>query len=460
MAAVRPRPAGTRSAPHAPAPLVQAVRRPRASPVRAGRAFAALRTRNYRLYFCGQLVSVTGWSMQTLGQSWLVFKLTGSGIDLGGVVTAQFLPMLVFGSYGGMLADRYDKRRLIITTQVLGGGLALVLGLLTATGAVRLWMVYALALATGFVSSVDLPARQVFATDMVGPTLVSSAVSMNEVIINASRVFGPAIAGVVITRFGTTPCFFINAASFLPSIAALAMIRTADLHHRLRATPQRGQLMQGVRYALAAPLLRSLILMAAASAMVYNFGVSLPFMAERVLHSGAGGYGAMVAAFGIGALGGAYFAASDPHPNGRRVRTLAVLTGMVVIVSAAMPNLAFELAAMALTGVISIWFISLANAVTQLRTTPAMRGRVMGLWSMALPGSLPVSGPLVGWVAGLWGGREALAAGGAAVLVTTVAGWRALAADTPASSTPPADTTPLSTAAEDAPIGRTPQPSR
>ena len=403
--------------------------------MRPSGAFAALRVRNFRLYFTSQIISVSGQSMQMLGQAWLVLKLTGSGVDLGAVTAAQFLPLLVFGSYGGMVADRLEKRRVLLVTQSTGGVLALLLGVLTAAGATRLWMVFALSLALGFVNAIDSPARQVFATDMVGPGLVSSAVSLIEVVINTSRVFGPALAGVVITWFGIAPCFFANAASFVPAVAALVMIRTADMHHAVPAIAAPGQFRAGLRYTRASPLLRNLILMAAASAMVYNFGVSLPVMAHRVLRCGAAGYGAMVAMFGVGALVGAFRAASDPAPAGRMVRNLAVATGVSVIVTALMPDLALALAMMAVTGLVSIWFISLANTVTQLRTTPDMRGRVMGLWSMALPGSLPLSGPLVGWVAQDGGGRPALAAGGVAVLATTVCGWRALTADRPSPGT-------------------------
>jgi MFS family permease len=367
--------------------------------------------------------------MQMIGQAWLILKLHGSGVELGGVTAVQFLPMLVFGPYGGLIADRRDKRRLLIVTQTLGGLLALLLGVLTASGDVRIWMVFAIAFVLGCVGAVDSPTRQVFATDMVPPALVSNAVSLNEVIINASRVFGPAIGAVIIVRFGTAACFFVNAWSFIPAILALVMIRTTDMHRFVIAPPGPGQLREGLRYAWSAPLLRSLVLMAAASAMVFNFGVSLPLMAKSALHAGAGGYGAMVTAFGVGALGGAFLAASDRHPDGRRVQVLALLTGIVVVASALMPGLGLELVAMAVTGVLSIWFISLANAVLQLRTTPALRGRVMGLWSMALPGSLPLSGPIVGWIAQTLGARQALGAGGVAVLLTTAVGWRALAAD-------------------------------
>jgi MFS family permease len=396
--------------------------------VTEARALAALKIRNYRLYFFAQLVSLSGTSMQMIGQSWLVLKtLHGTGVDLGGVTAAQFLPLLVFGPYGGVIADRHDKRRLILVTQSLSAALALLLGILTITGSVRLWLVYLIALALGMVGAIDNPARQVFALDMVGRDLLGNAVSLNEVIINFSRVFGPAIGGIVIAQFSIAACFFANAASFVPPVLAIAAIRIADLHHSQRTPPSRGQLVAGFRYTLSRPLLRSLVLMAAASAMVFNFGVSVPLMAKTVLHSGAAGYGAMVAAFGVGALVGAFLAASDREPGGRRVRLLAVATGVIVVASSLAPTMAIELVAMAATGAASIWFISLANAVVQLRAAPAMRGRVMGLWTMALPGTLPITAPIVGVVAEAFGGRAALALGGVAVLATAALGWRALA---------------------------------
>jgi MFS family permease len=388
-----------------------------------------LHVRNYRVFFFSQLVSVSGTSMQGIGQAWLILKLHGGGLALGGVTAAQFLPILVFGPYGGLIADRHDRRRLVLGTQVVGAVLALLLGVLTATGDIRMWMVFAIAFVLGCAGAVDAPARQVFATDMVPPALVTNAVSLNEVVMNASRVFGPAAGALVIVRYGVSVCFFVNAATFIAPIVALLLVRPADMHRSATAHPGPGQIREGLRYAWSAPLLRSLVLMAAAAAMVFNFAVALPLLAESVLHAGAGGYGAMVAAFGVGALAGAFLAASDRAPNVRRVQLLAVLTGVAVVTAAAMPTLGAELAAMALTGLFSIWFISLANAVLQLRTRPALRGRLMGLWAMALPGTLPITGPIVGWIADGLGPREALGAGGVAVLITTALGWRALAAD-------------------------------
>jgi len=393
------------------------------------RAFEVLRVRNYRLYFLSQLVSISGTSMQMIGQAWLILELHGNGLDLGAVSAAQFLPLLVLGPYGGLLTDRRDKKRLVTLTQSLAAALALTLAVLTATGDVRMWMVFVLAFMLGCVSAADNPARQVLVLDMVPVELVTNAVSLNEVIMNASRVFGPALGAVVIVRFGVAVCFFVNAASYAFPITALAMIRTADTHRSALSSAAPGQLREGVAYVWSRPLLRSLLLMVAALAMVFNFGVSLPLLAKNVLHAGAAGYGSMVAAFGVGAIAGAFLAASDRHPDGHRVRLLAFLTGGAVIVAAVMPTLDLELALMAITGAFSIWCVSLANAVLQLRTGRSMRGRAMGLWSVALPGTLVITGPLVGWIAQAVGPREALGFGGVGVVVTTAVGWRALAAD-------------------------------
>jgi MFS family permease len=290
-------------------------------------------------------------------------------------------------------------------------------------------MIFVIAFALGCVATLEGPARQVLAIEMVGPELVGNAVSLNEVVINGSRVFGPAIGGILIAQFGTAVCFLVNAGSFIPAVIALALIRPAELFAEPLVERSRGQLRAGLHYSRTTPIVRSLLFMAAAGAVVFNFGVAWPLMAERVLHAGAAGYGAMVTAFGIGALVGAFFAASDLAPHGRRVRTLALASGVAVIVSALVPNLATELAVEVVTGFLSIWFIAVANATIQMRTAPAMRGRVMGLWSMALPGSIPLTSLIVGGVAEAFGGRAAFSLGGIGLLVALVFGWHALGED-------------------------------
>jgi MFS family permease len=317
-------------------------------------------------------------------------------------------------------------------TQTLSGLIALTLGILTETHTVRLWMVLMLGACLGTVSAIDNPTRQVLVADLVPPRLVANSVSMNEVVVNSSRVFGPALGALVIVRFGTAFCFFTNAASFIAPIAAIQAIRVRDMH-RTAVTPSGpGQLREGLRYAWRTPILRIVIMVAASSTAIFNFGVSMPLMATRVLHAGASGYGSMVAAFGVGAIGGAIFAARDHHPTGSRVRNVAVAAGASVVTSGFMPNLPAELIAQVIAGLFAIWFYSVSCSLVLLRATPLLRGRVMGLWSMALAATLAISGPLVGVIAETIGPREALGFGGIGLLVTSVIGWRVLSADTPA----------------------------
>jgi MFS family permease len=388
-----------------------------------------LHVRNYRLVFFSQLVSISGTSMQIVGQSWLLLQLHGGGLALGLLTVAQFLPVVLLSPIGGLIADRVEKRRLLMVTQAVNGLLALLLATLTETGGVRLWMVMVLGAAAGTVSAIDGPSRQVFGADMVPPELVANSVSLNEVVVNSSRVLGPALGAFVIVHFGTASCFFANAASFVPPIIAIKLIRAGDMHRTAVSPAGTGQLREGARYAWRTPILRGVILLAASSTAIFNFGVSIPLMATRVLQSGAGGYGSMVAAFGVGAVGGAVCAAHDHHPAGRRVRSVALAAGAAVVASGFMPNLATELAAQVVSGLFAIWFYSLANALVLVRATPVLRGRVMGLWSMALAATLPISGPLVGSIAETIGPREALSFGGIGLLVTSVIGWRILGAD-------------------------------
>jgi MFS family permease len=390
------------------------------------RPFAALAGRNYRLFFVGQIVSQSGTTMQVLGQAWLVLTLTGNGLALGAITAAQFLPMLIGSPYAGVWTDRLDKRRLLLCTQSASMLLAAVTAVLTATGRIGLGSLFCIALGLGVVNALEGPARHVFAFDLVGRELVSNAVSLNEVIVNTSRVLGPALAGLVISGWGISYCFVLNALSCLPAIVAIFLIRGVSDERLSAGAPARGQLVEGVRYALSTPVLRALILAAGASAILFNSNVALPLMADSGLHVGASGYAAMASAFGAGALVGAFVAAADGRPGPRRSRLLGSVTGAVVVGSAFMPTLATEVIAQAVSGFFAIWFIAIANSTVQLSTPPVLRGRVMGLWAMALPGSSPIGGLLVGLVGQTAGARASLAAGGIALAATMLAGWRAL----------------------------------
>ena len=392
-----------------------------------GRTFAALAVRNYRLYFIGQTISVSGTWMQGLAQAWLVLKLTGSGVTLGTVTAVQFAPILVAGPWGGVVADRLDKRRLLFATQITALVLALTLGVLVATDAVRLWMVYVLALGLGSVTALDNPARQTFVLEMVGPDRLANAVSLNSVVMNASRVVGPAIGGVLIATVGIASCFLINAGSYVAVLVALAMMRTAELHGADRPAPARGQLREGLAYVARTPALRTpLLVMAAIGTLAYEFQVTLPLLAKFTFGAGAGGYGAMSSVLGAGSVIGGLATASLGKPTSRRLTGAAVLFGVLILVTAATPSMALALVALPVMGAASINFIAMANSTLQLTAPAHMRGRVMALYAVAFLGSTPVGAPIVGWVAELGGPRAALVLGGLTAIAAGALGRRSL----------------------------------
>lgn len=386
----------------------------------ASRTFRSLGVRNYRLYFFGQIVSMSGTWMQSVAQAWLVLELTGSGVALGAVTALQFLPTLVLGPWGGLIADRVDKRKLVIWTQSASALLALALGLLAVTHVVTLWMVYALALGLGLVTMIDMPTRQTFVMEMVGREHVTNAVSLNGVIVNASRVVGPAVAGVLIATVGVGICFLINAGSYVAVIAGLLMMRVSELQRAKITTRQRGQLRAGLRYVWRTPELRTpLLLMGVVGAVAYNFSVVLPLMVRFAFHAGAGAFGVLFSVMGAGAVVGGLAVATWGRATRRLLAGAAIALGGFLVLSAVAPTLEFEMAAMLPIGVASTVFIAVSNSLLQLGSAPEMRGRVMGLFAVVFLGTTPIGGPLIGWIAEQLGPRSAL---GIAAGVTAMAG--------------------------------------
>jgi MFS family permease len=388
----------------------------------------------FRSWFLSQILSASGSMTQGVAQSWLVLKLTGSGVDLGLLTTFSFLPVTLTGSWAGALVDRIDRRRLLIATQILFIVLSASLGALTAGGVIRVWMVFAFTVAFGLVNAADAPARQVYVLELVGADRLANAVSLNEVVLNASRVLGPAAGGVLLVASGVSACFFFNAATFLPPLMVLLLHRpAASVAPESPRVARAGQVREGLRYAWRTPAIRICLFMAAASGMLFSLGASLPLLATKVLRLGQGGYGLLMAIFGVGAILGALLAAATGGPPSfRNIRVLAVLTGLSIIATAGALGVGMAIVGIAATGCLSIRFISQANALVQMRAEPSMRGRVIGIWTMALPGATPVTSPLVGWVAGSLGAREGFGLAGVVLLATVGAGWRALSdADSP-----------------------------
>jgi MFS family permease len=400
---------------------------------RAGRlgrdTFSSLKNRNYRLYFIGQIISVTGTWMQRLAQAWLILRLThNNGFALGVESGLQFLPVLLFGAWGGVIADRYDKRKLLYLTQIVAGLLALGLGLIVAVGAATVFLDYLFSVLLGFVNVIDNPARQTFVMEMVGREELPNAVGLNSVVMNSSRVVGPAVGGIVIALVGLAPCFFFNATSFIAVLFALWLMN-ADALRPVAIVPRaKGQLREGFRYVWSDRMVRTpLIMMAVIGTLAFNFQVVILLIATKTFGLGAGGSGLLTAAMGAGAVLGGLAAASRKGVSYRRLIGLTYAMGVSILVAAAAPTLATEVVALFVMGGASFAFIAVANTTLQLTARPEMRGRVMALYAIAFLGSTPVGSPIIGWVCAVWGPRSGFAVGGIAALVSGFVAWLSFA---------------------------------
>jgi MFS family permease len=396
--------------------------------IRAGRVtFAALSVPNYRLYFGGQATSLAGTWMQMTAQSWLVLTLTHSSTALGVVIGLQTLPVLLLGPYGGVIADRVDKRRLSIILQGAMGVQALLLGVLTVTGEVRYWQIGVLAALLGLNNAFENPARQSFMLEMVGPEHLRNAVSLNSVMANTARVVGPAIAGILIATVGIGICFLLNAVSFAAVIASLLAMDRSALNPSKPTPRAKGQLREGFRYVRSSPeLLVPLLMMGAAGCLTYEFQVTLPVMATRGLHVGSTGFGFMTASMGIGAVLGGLLVAARGKIGLRPLTIAATGFGGALALATLAPSLPLELLALPLVGWGSISFMSMGNSTLQLTAAPDMRGRVMSLWFVAFQGSTPIGGPLVGWLMAVAGARAGLGIATVTAFAVAVGGMAAL----------------------------------
>jgi MFS family permease len=396
--------------------------------ISAGRVtFAALSVPNYRRYISGQAVSLVGTWMQMTAQSWLVLTLTNSSTDLGLIVALQTLPVLLLGPYGGVIADRVDKRRLMVVLQSVMGIQALALGLLTVTGAVRLWEIGLLAALLGLNNAFENPARQSFMLEMVGEEHLRNAVSLNSVLVNVARAIGPAVAGILIATAGDGVCFLVNAVSFVAVVTSLIRLDHSSLHPSPPTGREPGQLREGLRYIRRTPELRiPLLMMAIVGCLGYEFQVSLPVMARQGLHTGAAGFGFMTAAMGIGAVAGGLLVAARGRTGVRTLVIASAAFGVTFALAAVAPSLPIELVALMLVGWASISFMSTGNSTLQLAAAPTMRGRVMSLWFVAFQGSTPIGGPLIGWLMAWAGARAGLGMGAIACLFVALLGLLAM----------------------------------
>jgi MFS family permease len=385
-------------------------------------AFRSLRVRNYRVYASANLVSLTGTWMQRIGQDWLVLQLSGdSGVALGLVTALQFGPTLLLGPYGGVLADRYPKRRLLVVTQAVMGVLALLLGVLVATDAIALWHVFVLAAALGSVSAIDAPVRQSFVSEMVGPELLANAVSLNSTIFNGARLVGPSVAGLVIGAASgdTAPAFLLNAASFAFTILALLSMRPGELHPSPPAGRRRGQLREGLAYTWSRPdLVLAMALALVLGTFAFNYQVTIALMAREQFDLGAEAFGLLSTCFAVGSLSGALLSTRRTRrPRQRFLVVAAVVFGLFTVACGLAPGFVSFAVLLVPAGASALVFSVAANSFVQLGSDPQMRGRVMALYFTCFMGGTPIGAPVIGFVSERLGAPWGFVIGGAVAVV-------------------------------------------
>jgi MFS family permease len=386
------------------------------------RTFLSLRVPNYRRYFAGQIVSLSGNWMQIVAEMWLVVQLTGSGVSVGFTAALQFLPILLFGAMGGVLADRLSKRRLLMVTQALMALPALALWALVVAGSIELWMVYVLVFARGTVNALDNPARQSFVSEMVGASRTVNAVALNSVIVHTARIVGPALAGGVIAFAGLGWCFAINALSFAAMLVALYGMDPARLETPVPAPRARGEMRSALRYVLRTPALSiPLAMMALVGTLTFNFQILLPLLADMTWHGTATTYALLTTAMGVGSVSGALLAGARGRVDSRLLVWAATAFGVLMLLAAAAPTLPLQVATLIPLGAVSVTFAAGVNSALQIAVDPAMRGRVMALYSVVFLGSTPIGAPVVGWLAEVGGPRAGLVAGAVAALIAAAA---------------------------------------
>ncbi|MFG2956121.1 MFS transporter [Streptomyces sp. NPDC048291] len=404
---------GTPSAPAPTAPTTPAARR--------SSMFSSLKVRNYRLFFAGQVVSNIGTWMQRIAQDWLVLSLTGSATAVGVTTALQFLPMLLFGLYGGVLVDRLNKRRALLVTQTSMALTGIALALLTLSGNVQVWQVYLAAFVVGLATVVDNPARQSFVSEMVGPDQLQNAVSLNSANFQSARLVGPAVAGLMITGVGTGWAFLFNGLSFVAPLVGLLLMRGRDLHVVQRTPKGRGQLREGLRYVAGRPdLTWTIILIGFIGTFGFNFPVYLSAFADDVFHAGAGSYSLFNTLMAAGSLAGALLAARRGTAKMRVMLAAAVAFGGLELVAATAPSLWLFSLLMIPIGMFGMTVNVTANTTVQMGTDPAMRGRVMALYMMVFMGGSPIGAPIAGWITDTYGVRAGLAVGGAIAAAAAV----------------------------------------
>lgn len=379
------------------------------------------------MFFSGQVVSWTGTWVEWVAQGWLVLELTGSGFGLGLVAAVQWLPVLLLGAWAGVVADRFDKRKVLIVTNVGAGLLSLILGLVTVAGAVTLWFVILIAVLLGVLTAIDNPTRQTFTLEMVGRERITNAVSLNTATFTTARVIGPAVAGFMIAGVGIGECFLLNAASFVPVTFALLFMNKTELSPTERVAQKPGQVREGLRYAASVPVLKTLlILMAVMGTLQYNFQVILPVLAKETFDGDPQILGLLGAALGIGMFTGSLTNAALGKPTRAVLLGAGFALGTLTILLALAPSVWVAAVLLVPLGAASMSFLATMNPTLQLNSSDEMRGRVMALYFVLFLGSTPIGAPIIGWVTETFDARVALALGGIASILACIYGLVAL----------------------------------
>ena len=386
-------------------------------------------SRNFRLFFVGQLISVSGTWVNATALAVLVLKLTDSGVALGLMAALLFLPVLLFGVLGGSLADRFDKRRILLWANFGYAALAAIQFGLVATGVVEIWMVYVIAFLSGLILAIEPPTRQSFYVELVGDEHITNAISLNSAVFTGTRVLGGAVAGTMIHQFGLSSPFLLDAVSYVAVILALLAMRTSELHPQRKAQREPGLVRAGLRYVWSSRELRvPLIVMSLVYLFSFNFSILIPLHAERTYDGGAQAIGFLYAAIGLGAfLGAIVMANRQPEPTLRRLAGFSAAFGVFIAVEGLAPTFLLALIAMVPVGYASMLFAITANSTLQQFTRADMRGRVMALYTTIFLGSTAIGGPITGWVAETWGAPATFVATGAVAVVAGLLALRARA---------------------------------
>jgi len=388
--------------------------------------FAALRIRNYRLFALGSLVSNTGTWMQRVAQDWLVLELTGSGKVLGITTGLQFLPMLLFSPMAGVFADRYSKRRVIAMSQIVLGVTAGLLGVLAITGWVATWHVYVIAFVFGTAAAFDTPARQAFVNEMVPRAQLPNAVALNSASFNLARMIGPALAGALIALLGSGAAatgwvILVNAATYAAVLVSLSRMHASELTPIDRLVRGKGQIRDGLRYVRGRPdIMLIMAIVFSAGTFGLNFQMTTALMATEVFDKGAGEYGLLGSILAIGSLAGSLLSARREVSRQRLVIGAALAFGAIELVAGLMPNYFTFALLLPLCGITALTLITTANALVQMSTDAAVRGRVMALYLAIFMGGTPVGAPMLGWIAERYGARWTMVGGGALTILGTL----------------------------------------